>query len=581
MGYLDRNNAEGARDVYVRGLLAGTWTSNDSRRMLAMQDSPEELLKLIKEANRDPDVAGALAKMGAKEELRYPPERPRPWMAELRPGPEARTDALGGGGHKIGGGKYDPHLHPHGAKGQFAETTGGKRAKVGKEEGAAPSAKAKSVAPTGAKKATPRAPRAKAEPGAAKPKTAKAPARAKFDDSKHKATISEHKKTEAHHRGESLKIAAQQKALREQAKALPKTDKKGRAELKSQHQALNKQRDEHKAAAAQARTGRVAESKSMQEARKQHVVAKATGQAEPAKAPAPNKQSKAAPEPKAEATPAKPATRTPDASEVHSMVANDKNRGTLATEPRAGKSSKLAAVQFTKEAQAKTREHHNAVMAMYGLHNRDAGRAQASTMEIVTEKGVGGSKAQGFHWDDSGKMALSPDTAAIIGRHSQLDSRGLHSLGERYVKYGSDDMNAVNTVNAYRVSTHESIHGHGPELKRKGPFMLMDEMSTEMVARRVTGDVHGMPVHEVFGAYGRYITPAVGKLSELSGRSEAEAAHALSSAAIDFKRKSGRNLDPSKELHSLGAGALHILGVSNSDSHNEWHAHMLDVASQD
>lgn len=263
------------RDVgtFRAGLMAGIWKPEMSEQLLQDTSDPEGLQAGFAAALADPMLAIAMQSMLA---------RSRSGMAFRStisvPGDAAgrRSDKAAGGSRL--GGKFDPHLHPHGTHGMFATTNGGKRPKVGKE-GAGP---AKAVAAARTKKSTTAPTRSKAG-AAVKPKTA---AHVKFDDSKHKSTIAEHKKIEAFHRTESLKIVAKQREIREQAKALPKSDKKGRADLKAQHQALGKQRDVHKAAATEARTSRVAESKAMQDARKQHVVAQATGKVAPAKAKA-------------------------------------------------------------------------------------------------------------------------------------------------------------------------------------------------------------------------------------------------------------------------------------------------------
>lgn len=99
---LGRNNAQGAIEVYRRGLLAGTWTPDDSRRILAMQDDPTELLGLMKLAAGESGVADALRKIAALEDAKFPPPRPRPW--ERGPAPDARTDvrqALGNAAHAM------------------------------------------------------------------------------------------------------------------------------------------------------------------------------------------------------------------------------------------------------------------------------------------------------------------------------------------------------------------------------------------------------------------------------------------------------------------------------------------------
>lgn len=85
MGSLQGNDAPAARDVYVKGLLGGAWTPDDSRWILHMQDDPTELIGLIKEANARPDVGQALKVMLDKQAAAEPPAPDRPWLKELYP----------------------------------------------------------------------------------------------------------------------------------------------------------------------------------------------------------------------------------------------------------------------------------------------------------------------------------------------------------------------------------------------------------------------------------------------------------------------------------------------------------------
>jgi uncharacterized protein len=154
------------------------------------------------------------------------------------PEDKQRRDDLGGHGY-----------NPYRSHGKFASGPHKERPKTGRAAGAA-------EAPGGGK-------------GAAKPKAA----RTKFDDSAHKAKIAEHKATELHHRTESLHAAEKMRGLNEQAKSLPrgKAGQAARADLKAQHAELGKQRDAHRELAMGARTSRIAASKEMQSARREHV----------------------------------------------------------------------------------------------------------------------------------------------------------------------------------------------------------------------------------------------------------------------------------------------------------------------
>jgi hypothetical protein len=95
VGSLQANDAPAARDVYVKGLLGGAWTPDDSRWILHMQDDPTELLGLIKEANARPDVGRALKAMLDQRSAAEPPDPDRPWLKELYPAADTGSSSDG------------------------------------------------------------------------------------------------------------------------------------------------------------------------------------------------------------------------------------------------------------------------------------------------------------------------------------------------------------------------------------------------------------------------------------------------------------------------------------------------------
>lgn len=90
----------------------------------------------------------------------------------------------------------------------------------------------------------------------------------KFDASPHRAVIAAHKATEAHHRSEALRVKADLASTKAQARALPASE---RGPLKQRFAELKQQHDAHRAAAIEARGKRIAASREMQAARKEHV----------------------------------------------------------------------------------------------------------------------------------------------------------------------------------------------------------------------------------------------------------------------------------------------------------------------
>jgi hypothetical protein len=241
--------------------------------------------------------------------------------------------------------------------------------------------------------------------------------------------------------------------------------------------------------------------------------------------------------------------------------------------------------QLSSEAQRAVREHHNKVLAAYGLHNKDAGLIHAGTVEVRTPEGMAaganGIAAEGLHWRHDGKIALNVDRADGMMEHSRLDSDGLLRAGHEYFSSKS----ARSAIDAYRVSTHEAVHGHGPDVIKIGHETMLEEMSTEMVARKITADVHGMDIDRVQGHYGGYIDPTVKHLVRMSNPEGSSAAYtkaheALAHASLEFKRKSGRQLSPAIELHEIGASALKKLGVHDPAKHMELYGHMANISER-
>lgn len=419
------------------------------------------------------------------------------------------------------------------------------------------------------------------KPVVAKPKKAAVktprPRKAKFDDTAHKAKIAEHKKTEAHHRAESLKIVAKQKALREQAKGLHKSDKSGRADLKAQHKELGAKRDEHKAAATRARTDRVAASKAIQAAKKQHVVAQATGHpvASVAKPPAP----KATPQ-------AGVPKRAPTPEQIQDLVAHDPRRNDMQQTDRLSKEElsksdpkgHLTSMQFSAGAQFAIRSHHNEVFAAYGMHNNDRGKPDSYSMQVRTEAGMGGTNNLGLHYGKSGLIAVPGSQADGLMNHASLDGHGLKKLGKDYL---AGDPHAHETMDAYITSTHEALHGHGPMMSGGKTHTMIDELTTEMSAWKVAADAHGLHPHDIDGSYKNYITPTVNKLAELSGRSARDATSALADAAVIHKQRSDHGVSPTLALHDVAGNALKKLGVTDVRTHEALTKHMVDVATSE
>lgn len=379
-----------------------------------------------------------------------------------------------------------------------------------------------------------------------KPRVARAPSAAKFDDKSHRATIGGHRAEELKHRQAVVRLKEEQVRLRAAAKQVPT---KERVKIREAHAELGRQREASRSLANAAKERRVTASKEMADARREHV----------------------------------------DGNRARRLAVHDARRHVVATTPldhddlgEVLSNGKLHNVQFSQKAQSAIREHHNAVLGQYGLHDRDAGLHAAKIIEIRTDRGMGAwgngvNGAAGLHWQHDGRVAFDVERGQGLHEHMKLRPEGLALAGSHYGKDKSSD----DVVFAYHASTHEAAHGHGPTLVRVGSHNMVEELSTEMVARRVVADVHGIPLHEVNGEYRKYIDPTVSKLQALSGRTRPEAMAALASASLKFKRGSARGVNPDDAMLDIGTNSLRRLGVTDLKSRQELYLHMAAVSAGD
>lgn len=281
---------------------------------------------------------------------------------------------------------------------------------------------------------------------------------------------------------------------------------------------------------------------------------------------------------------------SPEKTAAVDAVASDRRRGIVANgvveeagEPRRGFYQR----QLSDDAQNALRGHHNAVLKTYGLSVQDESLGHNWKVEIRTPTGMG--RAKGMYAHDDGTVALTPRGLDNVVAHAKLAGHELTGLGRDMVSNLDDPTSergrqARSMIETYHVSTHEAIHNHGPTLEEHWSRNMLEEVSTEMVARRVTSDIHDVPIEHVPGSYQRYIDPAVDEIRSVASRAGvggvtvAEAHRALAHASMQFKQQTGKNLDPSIEIFRLGRAALEKLGVHSIEANRLLHNNLLSIA---
>lgn len=235
------------------------------------------------------------------------------------------------------------------------------------------------------------------------------------------------------------------------------------------------------------------------------------------------------------------------------------------------------AASYTPAAQAAVRGHFDAVASKYGVTKRDL--PDGGKLDVVDKRSLGGAAAQ-FH--DDGTIRIPTGTAQNLARHGEAD------LGN-HPAYFTD------AVQSYHFVTHETMHGHGPEIPYEGHGILADELATEVTARRMTADVHGIRStasglvykdsgavggSKDLGAYAKDVGGVVNAVSRVSGLDKERAFEALERASFDVKRMPG-----SHQFDTGDAAMSHLVqriashaGISDPKKVAQLHGHVMDVS---
>lgn len=251
---------------------------------------------------------------------------------------------------------------------------------------------------------------------------------------------------------------------------------------------------------------------------------------EPAKpvAHAPALAHKSAPPPEPKSDEAGPAQSKPVVTpELRDVVANRSSLGNVSYDDAKGH------MTYTPEAQAAVRGHFDSVAAKYGVTKRAL--PEGNKIDIVNERAMGGAQAQ---FSDDGGIRYPSYTAQMLRTHSEANL-------SKPPPYFTD------AVQAYHNVTHETMHGHGPQIPYQGHGIMADELATEVTARRISADVHGIKADadgllyngggavgrvKSLGGYPKEVDEVTNAIAHVSGSDHESAYAALERAAFDVKR---------------------------------------------
>jgi GNAT superfamily N-acetyltransferase len=234
---------------------------------------------------------------------------------------------------------------------------------------------------------------------------------------------------------------------------------------------------------------------------------------------------------------------------------------------------------FHSGAQKAIREHYNDMAKSYGMPHADDGKSHVSTVDLShgTAKGA----PQAMYSKDTGAVVLHSRLAQHLAEHANSDPK---ELGKKFPtvrtkKIPGDEIGDKNPVSAYHVMLHETVHAHGPRMTPlEGPGLMLEEFVTEMGARKITSDVHGLKMHKIDASYNHLVNPVAIHLLGMGDFSEEDVHKAIGEAAIDVKKQTAKTITPEETLRQMSQGIAKRLGVQ--DHVDEIHDRMKSLLDQ-
>lgn len=223
------------------------------------------------------------------------------------------------------------------------------------------------------------------------------------------------------------------------------------------------------------------------------------------------------------------------------------------------------------DAQQGMRQEMSGIAKEYGLHHRLADADYADSI-MVAHPGESNPAlrmkheslpAQNYNelTEFPGLIVVSPEQTRLLAEHARLSPSELKKLGSAAVH---GDAQAHEKLFASHVMNHENLHSFGPSIEQSAHRSVVEELTTEMAARRITGDMHGAPASFV-GTYDQVIDPIVDSVAKATGVPRAKAYDALERASLKFKGRSGV-INADQAIYDLVGDTLDGLGSKSTEA---------------
>ena len=273
-------------------------------------------------------------------------------------------------------------------------------------------------------------------------------------------------------------------------------------------------------------------------------------------------------------------SKTREGSGNHAGKASAERRHLIANSEM-DKNETKAGVAFKPEVQKAIREEVVATLAKHGIVPTGSGVSGKGihSVTIMADSEIPG---VGGNMDAKGTMTLSHSSARNVQELSRADPKVIGQRMDLTQKMNVTEANQV--VYSGHVITHEQIHACGPQIHYYKSGIGIEEMTTEMSARYVTGQTHGVPSNRLYGGYNKMIFPVVAHIQKLSGVSGPEAFKALEHASLEWKRRPDSDTrplwqrKPQDAIDAVAKMALEHAGVKDPDKHAQLSERIVDAS---
>lgn len=220
--------------------------------------------------------------------------------------------------------------------------------------------------------------------------------------------------------------------------------------------------------------------------------------------------------------------------------------------------------QLYPESQAQIREAFDDIVGSYGMHPSNKSSKNALKVKLTQDELANAGAQGGFYshgTDQTGLIIIPPKQAALLRQHAALDSEQLAHLGKAAE---SGDEHAIDLMYSSHIATHEAIHGYGPGINPGPGRTALEELTTELAARRITADMHDLPRTSRIDAlmsYHAIVDSITNSVVAETGLPAESVYYAMQQAAVDFKGIRTQGVDASHAAYQYGLDLGARLGI--------------------